>query len=93
MKIRTLIVDDEPPARALIATLLRDEPDIEVVGECGNGSTAVAALRKDSPDLVFLDVQMPGLDGFGVLAALDGKRLPSVERAIESRGVALRLAI
>jgi len=78
VKIRTLIVDDQPPARALIATLLRDEPDIEVVGECGNGSTAVAAIRKDSPDLVFLDVQMPGLDGFGVLAALDGKRLPLI---------------
>jgi two-component system, LytTR family, response regulator len=76
MKIRTLIVDDEPPARELISTLLRDEPDIEVIGECGNGSDAVAAIRNSSPDLVFLDVQMPRLDGFGVVAALDVRRLP-----------------
>ena len=76
MKIRTLIVDDEPPARELIATLLREEPDIEVIGECGNGSDAVGAIRNSSPDLVFLDVQMPGLDGFGVLEALQEQRLP-----------------
>ena len=78
MKIRTLIVDDEPPARELISTLLRNESDIEVIGECGNGSDAVVAIRQDTPDLVFLDVQMPGLDGFGVLATLDTGRLPLV---------------
>lgn len=76
--MRTLIVDDERPARELISTLLRAEPDIEVIGECGNGPDAVAAIRKGSPDLVFLDVQMPGLDGFGVLAALDSERLPLI---------------
>ena len=76
MKIRILIVDDERPARELILTLLRSEPDIEVIGECANGADAVAVIRKASPDLVFLDIQMPGLDGFGVVAALDNQRLP-----------------
>ena len=78
MKIRALIVDDEPPARELIATLLRDEPDVEVVGECANGRSAVAAIERLRPDLVFLDVQMPGLDGFGVLAKLPPERWPLV---------------
>jgi two-component system LytT family response regulator len=76
MKIRTLIVDDERPARQLILTLLRTEPDIEVIGECANGSEAVEVIRKSSPDLVFLDIQMPGLDGFGVVAALADQPLP-----------------
>ena len=76
MKIRTLIVDDERPARQLILTLLRSEPDIEVIGECANGSEAVEVIRKSSPDLVFLDIQMPGLDGFGVVAALADQPLP-----------------
>src|SRR5215475_8629977 len=76
MKIRTLIVDDERPARELILTLLRKEPDIEVIGQCANGSEAVEAIRKSSPDLVFLDIQMPGLDGFGVVAALEKQPLP-----------------
>jgi len=78
MTIRALIVDDEAPARDLIATLLRDEPDLEVVGECNNGRDAIAAIQRLSPDLVFLDVQMPGLDGFGVLAELQTERLPLV---------------
>jgi len=70
MSIRALIVDDESPARELIATLLRREPDVEVVGECVNGRSAVTAIERLAPDLVFLDVRMPGLDGFGVLAEL-----------------------
>ena len=78
MTIRVLIVDDEPPARDLIATLLRDEPDLEVVGQCSNGRDAVAAINRLSPDLVFLDVQMPGMDGFAVLAELPADRLPLV---------------
>ncbi len=78
MIIRALIVDDEKPARDLIDTLLRNEPDLEVVGECSNGTDAVAAIRRLSPDLVFLDVQMPGLDGFGVLAEVQTERLPLV---------------
>ncbi len=78
MKIRTLIVDDEPLARQRIRTLLADEKGIELVGECANGREAVAAVRELCPDLVFLDVQMPLLDGFGVLEALSTERLPAV---------------
>ena len=78
MTIRALIVDDEAPARDLIATLLRDEPDLEVVGQCSNGRDALAAIKRFSPDLVFLDVQMPRMDGFAVLAELPADRLPLV---------------
>lgn len=78
MKIRALIVDDEPPARELIATLLRDEPDVEIVGQCPNGRKAVAAIERLAPDLAFLDVRMPGLDGFGVLAELPVERWPLI---------------
>jgi two-component system LytT family response regulator len=78
MKIRALIVDDEPPARELIATLLRDEPEVEVVGQCANGRSAVAAIERLSPDLVFLDVRMPGLDGFGVLGELAPEHWPMI---------------
>ncbi len=72
MKIRTLIVDDEPLARQRLRRLLDADPDIAVVGESGDGEQAVADLRTLRPDLVFLDVQMPALDGFGVLQALEG---------------------
>lgn len=72
MKIRTLIVDDEPLARQRIRRLLESDSDISVVGECGDGAQALAALRETPPDLVFLDVQMPVLDGFGVLQSLGG---------------------
>jgi two-component system LytT family response regulator len=75
--IRTLIVDDEPLARQRLRALLEADPDVELVGECGDGREAVAVLQKIRPDLVFLDVQMPALDGFGVLAAVGG-RLPVV---------------
>jgi len=78
MTIRALIVDDEPLARDLIATLLRDEPDLEVVGQCSNGRDAVAAIKRFSPDLVFLDVQMPRMDGFAVLAELPADCMPLV---------------
>jgi two-component system LytT family response regulator len=76
--IRTLIVDDEPLARARIRTLLDSEPDVSVVGECGDGRDAVAVLRAQQPDLVFLDVQMPVLDGFGVVEAVGPERLPAL---------------
>lgn len=78
MSIRALIVDDEPLARERIRALLREEPDVEVVGECGDGPSAVTAIQKLAPDLLFLDVQMPGLDGFGVLRALGDARLPEI---------------
>jgi len=70
--IRTLIVDDEPLARANIAALLGGDPEISVVGECGSGTQAIAAVRKSKPSLLFLDVQMPECDGFDVLERLGG---------------------
>lgn len=76
-KIGALIVDDEPPARTNLAVLLRDDPEIEVIGECGSGMEAIAAIRSSKPDLLFLDVQMPECDGFDVLEFL-GKDLPPV---------------
>lgn len=78
MKIRALIVDDEPLARERLAALLASENDIELAGECANGAEALSAIEEKNPDLVFLDVQMPELDGFGVLAALPASRRPSV---------------
>ncbi len=78
MKIRTLIVDDEPLAREWVRNGLQDEPDLEVIGECGDGFEAVRAIAAEKPDLVLLDVQMPGLDGFGVLASLEPDNLPAV---------------
>ena len=78
MKIRTLIVDDEPLARQRLRKLLEADPDIAILGECGDGQQAVVGVRELCPDLVFLDVQMPALDGFGVLQALAGTVLPVV---------------
>ena len=68
--LRVLIVDDEPPARRRLKGLLKDEGDITVVGECEDGESAVAAVRRLAPDLVLLDVQMPGMDGFEVIDAI-----------------------
>ncbi len=76
MTINTLIVDDEKPAREELAFLLKAFPDIHVIAQGKNGLEAVSLIKEHSPDLVFLDVQMPGLDGFGVLQRL-------VERKIE----------
>ncbi len=78
MKIRTLIVDDEPLARERIRTLLADESDIEIIGECANGLEAVAAIQSQKTDLVFLDVQMPELDGFGVLEKISAEKMPAI---------------
>ena len=78
MKLRVLIADDEPLSRERLRELLRAEPGTEVVAECLNGMEAVNAIRQKSPDLVFLDVKMPELDGFGVLEALNGARLPAI---------------
>jgi two-component system LytT family response regulator len=77
-KIRTVIVDDEPLARERLHGLLQRHADIEVVAECGDGREAVKTIGKEKPDLVFLDIQMPELDGFGVLAELQGKHIPAV---------------
>src|SRR5512146_2910584 len=78
MSIRTLVIDDEPLARERIRSLLQAEPDIELLAECPDGPSGLAAIRKHSPDLVFLDVQMPGMGGFEVLHALGKDRLPLV---------------
>ncbi len=77
MKIRTLIVDDETLGRERIKSLLSSRADFEVIGECSNGREAVETIEKEKPDLVFLDVQMPELDGFGVIEALDAENLPA----------------
>jgi two-component system LytT family response regulator len=76
--IRALIVDDEPLARDCVRLALRGAADVEVVGECGDGPAAVAAIHQWAPDLVFLDVQMPGLDGFGVVESVGPARMPAV---------------
>lgn len=77
-KIRALICDDEPLARERIRRYLGSEPDIETVGECANGQQAVEALARLAPDLMFLDIQMPEMDGFGVLKAMGPQKIPVV---------------
>ncbi len=78
MTQRVLIVDDEPPARATQRVLLARDPDVELVGECGSGAEAVAAVRAQRPDLLFLDVQMPEVDGFDVLEQLGAEAPPAI---------------
>src|SRR5262249_8006073 len=77
-KIRALIVDDEPLARERMRSLLGVESDVDVVGEASNGLEAVDAILDRSPDLVFLDVQMPKLDGFEVIGTVGAERMPAV---------------
>jgi two-component system LytT family response regulator len=77
-KIRTVVVDDEPLARERLATLLGSEADIEIVAQCRDGEEAVAAIQDHSPDLVFLDVQMPQMNGFDVIEAIGSDRMPLV---------------
>ena len=78
MKIRTVVVDDEPLARRRLARLLEGEEGLEVVSVCATGREAVRAVREESPELLFLDVQMPEMDGFAVLRELEGQGLPQV---------------
>ena len=78
MTLRVIIVDDEPPARTRLRRLLKPYADVELIAECGDGAGAVQAIESTRPDLVLLDVQMPELDGFEVLRALDMPRLPAV---------------
>jgi two-component system LytT family response regulator len=77
-KIRTLVVDDEPLARERLTALLAGEPDIEVVGQCRDGEEAITSIVDRGPDLVFLDVQMPQLNGFEVIDAVGSDRMPLV---------------
>jgi two-component system LytT family response regulator len=67
----TIIVDDEPLAREMIKEYLQDFPEIEIAGECTNGKQAVKAINEDKPDIVFLDIRMPGMDGFEVIEHID----------------------
>ena len=78
MKFRALIADDEPLARDRVRCLLQEEPDVEIVKECANGLQTLQAIRQLKPDLVFLDVQMPRLNGFEVIEALSPEELPVV---------------
>lgn len=77
-RIRTLIVDDEVLARRRLAAMLADEAAIDVIGEADGGSAAVQTIASERPDLIFLDVQMPGLDAFGVLRCTRGTHEPAV---------------
>jgi two-component system, LytTR family, response regulator len=76
--IRVVIVDDEPPALAKMRRLLRAEEQVHIVGEASSGAEAVACIAELQPDVVFLDVQMPGMDGFQVVDALAGETLPEI---------------
>ncbi len=78
MKIRTLIIDDEPLARERIRALLEKEADIEVLAECANGLEALRVIQSARPDLLFMDVQMPELDGFEVLEHLAHETIPAI---------------
>jgi two-component system LytT family response regulator len=78
VKLRALIADDEPLARRRLERLLEQEPEAELVAACGSGPDAVEAVKLHAPDLLFLDVQMPDLDGFGVLEALGNDIPPAV---------------
>jgi two-component system LytT family response regulator len=78
MKIRTLIVDDEPLARQRLRQLLMDEPEVQIAGECSNGLEAVATIRATRPGLIFLDIKMPELDGFGVVNSIEEGAMPVI---------------
>ena len=78
MTIRTAIVDDEPLARRRIRHLLADQADVDVIAECTNGKEAIESLDAAPPDLLFLDIQMPEVDGFDVLQAIGAGRVPAV---------------
>lgn len=78
MKLRAIIADDEPLARERVRSLLAGEPDLEVVAECSNGTQTLKAAQEHRPDLLFLDVQMPRLNGFEVLEALESEQMPIV---------------
>jgi two-component system, LytTR family, response regulator len=88
--IRVLIADDEALARKFIRRMLKDDHDVEIVGECTNGKEAVAMIRKQNPDVVFLDVQMPEMDGFAVLESIGIERLPQIIFATAYEQYALR---
>ena len=89
-QIRALIADDEALARKFIRRMLKDDHDVEILGECSNGKETVAMIRKENPDLVFLDVQMPEMDGFAVLEAIGIESLPEIIFATAYEQYAIR---
>jgi two-component system LytT family response regulator len=89
-KLRTVIVDDEELGRDRIQSLLEMQPDVEIVGVCNDGTSAVETIDRTQPDLVFLDVQMPGMDGFEVIENLDPTKLPAVVFVTAHDGHAIR---
>ncbi|MGD2217903.1 MAG: LytTR family DNA-binding domain-containing protein [Gemmatimonadales bacterium] len=76
--IRVVIVDDEAVSRAGLRAILKDEADVEVVGECGSGGQAVELIEEAEPDIVFLDIRMPDMDGFGVLERIGAEQRPVI---------------
>lgn len=78
MSIRVLVVDDEPLARNSVRRFLKNNAEVEVIAECGDGESAVAAILTKRPDLVFLDVQMPEIDGFEVLRRIGVEQMPAI---------------
>jgi two-component system LytT family response regulator len=76
--LKTIIVDDERLARRGLALRLQDIPQVEVVAECANGEQALQAIAQHGPDLVFLDIQMPGMDGFDVVCELQSDSMPMI---------------
>ena len=78
MGIRTVVVDDEPLARDGLRLMLETEADIELIGQCANGAEAIRFIKDQKPDLVFLDIEMPRIDGFAVIRALDPQLLPYI---------------
>src|SRR5947207_14721961 len=76
--IRALIADDEALARKFIRRMLKDDRDFEIIGECTNGKETVAMIKKEKPDIVFLDVQMPEMDGLAVLELIGIEWLPEI---------------
>ena len=88
--IRALIADDEALARKFIRRMLKDDHDVEIVGECSNGKEAAEMIRTKNPDVVFLDVQMPEMDGFAVLEAIGAEQLPEIIFATAYEQYAIR---
>ena len=89
-RIRVVVVDDEELGRDRLQTLLQMQPDVEVVAMCSDGASAVETIDRSRPDLVFLDVQMPGMDGFEVVANLEPSSMPAIVFVTAHDGYAIR---
>ena len=77
MNVRALIVDDEPLARRSVMRFLKNHSEVVIIGECGDGESAVKTIRAENPDLVLLDIQMPEMDGFEVVRQIGPERMPA----------------